>query len=82
MVVFDLMYVARYVEDRNAEGMLVAKAFSEGFHHPKTTKIQKTPSDGNCSTMIFCKFVYLFIHQQIHILYSSMLLGNAFREYP
>jgi hypothetical protein len=37
----------------------------------KTTEkqqIQKTPSDGNRSTMIFCKFVYLCASQQNHSL--------------
>ena len=37
-------------------------------NHRKTTNTQKTPSDGNRSTMIFCKFVYLCIHQQNHSL--------------
>ena len=37
-------------------------------NHWKTTNTQKTPSDGNRSTMIFCKFVYLCIHQQNHSL--------------
>jgi hypothetical protein len=35
---------------------------------PKKTNTQKTPSDGNCSTMLICVFVYLCIHQQNHSL--------------
>ncbi len=38
---------------------------------PKKTNTQKTPSDGNCSTMLICVFVYLCIHQQNHSLSSG-----------
>ncbi len=37
-------------------------------NHQNTTNTQKTPSDGNRSTMIFCKFVYLCASQQNHSL--------------
>ncbi len=37
----------------------------------KKTNTQKTPSDGNCSTMLICVFVYLCIHQQNHSLKKS-----------
>ncbi len=37
-------------------------------NHRKKTNTQKTPSDGNCSTMLICVFVYLCIHQQNHSL--------------
>ena len=45
-------------------------------NHPKTMKIQKTPSDGNCSPMIFCKFVYLCVSQQNHSL-NPVELGKG-----
>ena len=37
-------------------------------NHRKKTNTQKTPSDGNCSTMLICVFVYLCIHQHNHSL--------------
>ncbi len=37
----------------------------------KKTNTQKTPSDGNCSTMLICLFVYLCIHQQNYSLFPS-----------
>ncbi len=48
-------------------------------NHQKTTNTQKTPSDGNRSTMIFCKFVYLCIHQQNHSLRCPLMVQLALR---
>ena len=44
-------------------------------NHRKKTNTQKTPSDGNCSTMIICVFVYLCIQQQNHSL--NLVSGDA-----
>ncbi len=53
-------------------------------NHRKTTNTQKTPSDGNRSTMIFCKFVYLCIHQQNHSLKLPVpkVTANGFNMLP
>jgi hypothetical protein len=44
-------------------------------NHRKTTNTQKTPSDGNHSTMIFCKFVYLSICKYPNAQFTST--GNG-----
>jgi len=51
-------------------------------NHQNTTNTQKTPSDGNRSTMIFCKFVYLCVSQQNHSLGLSMWQASCKCEMP
>ncbi len=45
-------------------------------NHRKKTNTQKTTSDGNCSTMLICLFVYLCIHQHNHSLTVHKLVST------